>query len=429
MSITLNTEFLTQNYLDYKKIDLVPYIHDKIHERTGAGAEYLGWLDWASSMDENTIQQIEKTARKIQADSDVLVIIGIGGSYLGSKAIIDMLGPHFPSDKQTKIIYAGHNVSASYLNELIAYLDTKEVTLNVISKSGTTTEPAIAFRILRQYMESRYGFEAKNRIIATTDPESGALFQMAVEKGYQRFAIPKDIGGRYSVLTAVGLLPVAVSGLSIRELISGAANAEKELMNTDIEKNPSYKYAVIRQYLEQKGYTTEILASFESQLVPFHEWWKQLFGESEGKQNNGIFPASVVYTTDLHSLGQYIQDGKRNLFETMLSFKHHNDDFHLPEDQQNLDELNYISNISLHEFNKKSLIGAASAHKEGGVPVLHLEVERYDTYHAGYLIYFFMKACAMSAYLMDINPFDQPGVEFYKKNTKELLSNNTKHTV
>jgi len=422
MAITLNTEFLT---IDYEKSKLVPHIHEKIHGRTGAGSEYLGWLDWSSNLDEDFFREIEETAQRIQSNSDVLVVIGIGGSYLGSKAIIDMLGSHFPDKNKTEILYAGHNVSGSYLKELLNYLDSKEVSLNVISKSGTTTEPAIAFRVLRQYMEERYGSEAKNRIIATTDPDSGALFQMANEKGYQRFIIPRDIGGRYSVLTAVGMLPVAVAGFSFREIISGAANAEKELMDSNIEDNPAYKYAVIRQNLAQKGYTTEILASFESQLVPFHEWWKQLFGESEGKQNKGIFPASVIYPTDLHSMGQYIQDGKRNLFETMISFTHHNDDFHLPEDEQNLDELNYISNISLHDFNKKSLIGTASAHNEGGVPVLHLEVEKYDVYHVGYLMYFFMKACAMSAYLMDINPFDQPGVEFYKVNTKKLLGKTT----
>lgn len=421
MTIKLNKDFLTLDYKDFEKNHLVPTIHNKIHNRTGAGSEYLGWLDWSSKVDENFLQEIEETAKRIQKNSDVLVVIGIGGSYLGSKAIIEMLGSHFPDINKTEILYAGHNVSGSYLKELMSYLDKKEVTLNVISKSGTTTEPAIAFRVLRQYMEDRYGVDAKDRIIATTDPESGALFQMASEKGYQRFTIPKDIGGRYSVLTAVGLLPVAVAGLSIREILHGAADAEKELMNPNLEENPAYQYAVTRQYLLQEGFSTEILASFESQLVPFHEWWKQLFGESEGKQHQGIFPASVIYTTDLHSLGQYIQDGKRNLFETMISFTNHNDDFHLPEDEKDLDELNYISGISLHEFNRKALIGTASAHKEGGVPVLHIEVEKYDAYHVGYLMYFFMKACAMSAYLMDINPFDQPGVEFYKVNTKKLL--------
>ena len=421
MAIKINSEFLTQDYTSYEKIDSVSRVHKMIHDRTGAGSEFMGWLDWSSNVDESFIQEIENTAQSIQANSDVFVVIGIGGSYLGSKAIIDMLGTHFPDTNKTEILYAGHNVSGTYLKQLMNYLDDKEVTLNVISKSGTTTEPAIAFRVLRQYMEKRYGIEAKNRIIATTDPETGALFQMAVENGYKRFEIPENIGGRYSVLTAVGLLPIAVAGISIREFLEGASTAEKSLSSPIIEENPAYQYAVIRQHLSQEGFSTEILASFEPQLVSFHEWWKQLFGESEGKQQQGIFPASVVYTTDLHSLGQYIQDGKRNLFETMISFTDHNDDLSLPEDDRNLDELNYISGISLHEFNRKALIGTASAHKEGGVPVLHLEVEKYDTYHVGYLMYFFMKACAMSAYLMDINPFDQPGVEFYKVNTKKLL--------
>lgn len=421
MAIKINSEFLTHDYTSYEKIDSVSRIHKMIHNRTGAGSEYMGWLDWSSNVDESFIQEIENTAQSIQVNSDVFVVIGIGGSYLGSKAIIDMLGTHFPDTNKTEILYAGHNVSGTYLKQLMNYLDDKEVSLNVISKSGTTTEPAIAFRVLRQYMEKRYGVEAKNRIIATTDPETGALFQMAVENDYKRFEIPENIGGRYSVLTAVGLLPIAVAGISIREFLNGASTAEKSLNSPIIEENPAYQYAVTRQHLSQEGFSTEILASFEPQLVSFHEWWKQLFGESEGKQHQGIFPASVVYTTDLHSLGQYIQDGKRNLFETMISFTDHNDDLHLPEDEQNLDELNYISEISLHEFNRKALIGTASAHKEGGVPVLHIEVEKYDAFHVGYLMYFFMKACAMSAYLMDINPFDQPGVEFYKVNTKKLL--------
>lgn len=423
MPIKLNTEFLIHNYKDYKNIDLVNIIHSKIHNRTAVGSEFLGWLDWSNHINEQFIQTIEETASAIQSNSNVLVVIGIGGSYLGAKAIIDMLGTHFPDENKTEVLYAGHNVSGSYLKELMAYLDSKEVTLNVISKSGTTTESAIAFRVLRKYMEDRYGNNATNRIIATTDPDSGALFQMAIEKGYQRFTIPKDIGGRYSVLTAVGLLPIAVAGISIREILNGATTAEKSLNTPDIEENLSYQYAVTRQHLSKKGYSTEILASFEPQLGSLHEWWKQLFGESEGKQSRGIFPASVAYTTDLHSLGQFIQDGRRNLFETMISFASHEDDFYFPEDERNLDELNYISNISLHEFNKKSLIGAAMAHKDGGVPVIHLEIAKYDTFHIGYLIYFFMKACAMSAYLSGVNPFDQPGVEFYKSNTKKLLGN------
>jgi len=421
MLIKLKTEFLSHNFKDYKHIDLVHSIHSKIHNRTGDGSEYLGWLNWASHVAEPFIQNIEETASKIQSHSNVLVVIGIGGSYLGAKAIIDMLGSHFPDEDKTEILYAGHNVSGSYLKELMNYLDNKEVTLNIISKSGTTTESAIAFRVLRHYMENRYGSEAKDRIIATTDPDSGVLYQMAVENGYQRFIIPKDIGGRYSVLTAVGLLPIAVAGISIREILLGAATAESNLNTPDIEENLAYQYAVTRQSLSEEGYTTEILASFEPQMVSFHEWWKQLFGESEGKQHRGIFPASVIYSTDLHSLGQFIQDGKRNLFETMISFASHEDDFYLPEDEKNLDELNYISNISLHEFNKKSLIGAAMAHKDGGVPVIHLEIAKYDAFHIGYLIYFFMKACTMSAYLSGVNPFDQPGVEFYKSNTKMLL--------
>jgi len=426
MAIKLDTQFLNIDYRNYEKIDLVPVIHNMIHEKTGEGSDYLGWLDWASRVAEHFFQEIEETAKKIQDNSNVLVVIGIGGSYLGSKAIIEMLQPHFPDHNQTEVIYAGHHVSGSYLKQLMKYLDSKEVTLNVISKSGTTTEPAIAFRVLRQYMEDRYGFEAKDRIIATTDSKTGALRELAIQNGYQRFVIPGDIGGRYSVFTAVGMLPVAVAGFSIRELLNGVKDAEIELNESDIEKNIAYQYAVLRQNLYTDAYSTEILASFEPQLVYLHEWWKQLFGESEGKNQSGIFPASVVYTTDLHSLGQYIQDGKRNIFETMVSFENKAEDFYINEDSQNLDKLNYLCETSLHQFNKQSLIGAASAHKDGGVPVMHLEIKNFDTYHIGYLMYFFMKACAMSAYLMDINPFDQPGVEFYKKNTNALLQKNKK---
>ena len=421
MTIQLKTDFLHTNYHSYSKLDQVPTIHHKIHNRSGEGADYLGWLDYPSKVSDTFLQEIEQTAKKIQDSSDVLVVIGIGGSYLGSKAIIDMLGTHFKTKNQSEVLYAGHQVSGSYLKQLMAYLDNKEVTLNVISKSGTTTEPAIAFRVLRTYMEERYGADAKDRIIATTDPDTGALFNMAVQKEYQRFSIPKDIGGRYSVLTAVGLLPIAVAGISIRDFIAGAAKAEAELQKEDVENNPAYEYAVTRQFLYDQGYSTEILASFEPQLAAFHEWWKQLFGESEGKNKRGIFPASVVYSTDLHSLGQYIQDGKRNLFETMISFKTQADEFFIPEDSENLDELNYLTETSLHEFNKKALAGTAIAHNEGGVEVLHLEIETLDAYHVGYVMYFFMKACAMSAYLTEVNPFDQPGVEFYKINTKKQL--------
>jgi glucose-6-phosphate isomerase len=422
MNIQLKKDFLHINADQFAKIEQVPAIHQKIHNRTGEGAEYLGWLNYPSNVSDWFLQEIEQTAKKIQDSSDVLVVIGIGGSYLGSKAIIDMLGTHFKDEGKTEVLYAGHQVSGSYLKQLMAYLDNKEVTLNVISKSGTTTEPAIAFRVLRKYMEDRYGVnEANNRIFATTDPDEGALCKMALQNEYKRFTIPKDIGGRYSVITAVGLLPIAVAGISIRDFIEGAAKAELDLNEENIEHNPAYEYAVTRQYLYDQGYSTEILASFEPQLAAFHEWWKQLFGESEGKNKRGIFPASVVYSTDLHSLGQYVQDGKRNLFETMISFKTKTDDFFIPEDDENLDELNYLTNTSLHEFNKKALAGTAIAHNEGGVEVIHIEIETLDSFHVGYLMYFFMKACAMSAYLTDVNPFDQPGVEFYKVNTKKQL--------
>lgn len=400
--------------------NFVEVVHDRIHEGTGAGSEYLGWLDWPSTMPEAELERIETTAESIRNTMDVLIVVGIGGSYLGAKAIKKLLRPSFGLD-QIQIIYAGQNLSSRYMEDLLSYIKGKNVAVNVISKSGTTTEPAIAFRTIRKWMYETYGEQAAERIFVTTDESEGALRKATEKNGYTSFEIPRDIGGRYSVLTAVGLLPLAVAGVNIRELLRGAAQAEQELANPSLEENNAYLYAAYRQILNLRGYSMEILASYEPAMSDFHEWWKQLFGESEGKQGKGIFPASVVYSTDLHSLGQFIQDGRRSLFETMVSFAEDEYESTIAFDEENDDGLNYLADKTLHEVNMEALKASALAHMEGGVPVISLEVERMDDFHTGYLIYFFMKACAMSAYLSGVNPFDQPGVELYKRNMFELL--------
>jgi glucose-6-phosphate isomerase len=422
-TVSLNGKYLTQ-FIEQDEVtavqDFVEAAHRKIHEKTGAGAEYLGWLDWASKFDQEELSRIEETAEKLRQKADVLIVIGIGGSYLGAKAVQDLLRPSFGLNDMD-VIYAGQNLSGRYMEELLAYIEGKEVALNVISKSGTTTEPAIAFRILRAWMFDKYGEQAADRIIATTDKSAGALRKSVEKTGYTSFEIPSDIGGRYSVLTAVGLLPLAVAGVDIRALIQGAAQAEKELSTSDVFANDAYLYAAYRQILNARGYSTEVLASFEPAMAGLNEWWKQLFGESEGKQGKGIFPASVVYSTDLHSLGQYLQNGRRTLFETMICFTEDQYESKIPFDEEDADGLNYLADKTMHEVNQQAMNATALAHVEGGVPVLTVEVDRADAFHTGYLIYFFLKSCAMSAYLSGVNPFDQPGVELYKQNMFELL--------
>lgn len=422
-TVSLNNKYAVQ-FIEQDEVaavqDFIAATHRKIHEKTGAGAEYLGWLEWASNFDQNELARIEETAQKLRAKSDVLIVIGIGGSYLGAKAVQDLLQPSFGLNEMD-VIYAGQNLSGRYLEELLAYIEGKEVTLNVISKSGTTTEPAIAFRVLRAWMQEKYGEQAADRIIATTDKTAGALRKSVEKSGYTSFEIPSDIGGRYSVLTAVGLLPLAVAGVDIRKLVEGAAQAEKELASPNVFENDAYLYAAYRQILNARGHSIEVMASFEPAMAGLNEWWKQLFGESEGKQGKGIFPASVIYSTDLHSLGQYLQNGRRTLFETMISFTADEHESKIPYDEEDGDGLNYLADKTMHEVNQQAMNATALAHVEGGVPVLTLEVERMDAFHTGYLLYFFMKACAMSAYLSGVNPFDQPGVELYKQNMFELL--------
>ena len=421
MKISVNYSEDYQSLLTNELQDKLKTTHDFIQSKTGLGSDYLGWVNWPSSVGAEFLDDIKKTAEHIRSSSNVLVVIGIGGSYLGSKAVVEALSAPFQKNNQLEVIFAGQLVSGTYLKQLIAYLDSKEVTLNVISKSGTTTEPAIAFRFLRQYMEKRYGEEAASRIIVTTDEEKGALLSLAKEKGYKRYVVPEDIGGRYSVFTAVGLLPIAAAGYNIEQLISGAKQAQEEFQVMDVQSNAAIKYAVIRKHLYDKGYPVEIMATFDEKLTYVQEWWKQLFGESEGKEGKGIFPASVLYSTDLHSLGQYIQDGKRMLFETFLMVEQVSDDLTVFEAEDNRDELNYLSGLTLHDFNKACHEATASAHLDGGVPQVTLTMEQLDEKHIGHLLYFYMMACAYSAYLLDINPFDQPGVEDYKRNIFKIL--------
>lgn len=413
---------------DYSKLitpettQKITTISEQMNARTSAGAEFLGWKNWPSEIDSELVARLQQTAEKIQKQADVLVVIGIGGSYLGAKAVLEALRQPFKTNEKVEIIFAGHLVSGAYLKNLMNYLDSKEVAVNVISKSGKTTEPAIAFRFLQDYMEKRYGAEAAERIYVTTDAEKGALLDVAKEKEYARFVVPDNIGGRYSVFTSVGLLPIAAAGYSIQNLLAGAKRAEEELAEVSLETNPAIQYAVIRNHLYASGYPVEISAIFEERLKFIQEWWKQLFGESEGKEGKGIFPASVVYSTDLHSLGQYVQDGKRMLFETFLKVASVEEDITMQLADNDSDELNYLAGKTLHEVNDAVQQATAEAHLSGGVPLVTLEIPDFSEDTLGYLLYFYMISCAYSAYLLEINPFDQPGVEEYKVNMFRLLN-------
>lgn len=390
--------------------------------------EFLGWVDLPVNYDKDEFERIKKAAKKIQNDSDFLIVIGIGGSYLGARAVIEALTNCFynmiPSKrrKTPKILYAGNNLSPNYLHDLLELIAEKDISLNVISKSGTTTEPAIAFRILREAIETKYGVEeAKKRIYVTTDKEKGALKTLADDEKYETFVIPDNVGGRFSVLTAVGLLPIATTGIDIDKLMKGAEDARGKYSDPDVKFNDCYKYAVIRNLLYNSGKTTEILANYEPQLHYMTEWWKQLYGESEGKDGKGLFPAGVDFTTDLHSMGQYIQDGKRNLIETVICVEEPKSNIVLAEDKENLDGLNYLAGKDLDYINKKAMEGTIEAHVTGNVPNMKITIDKLDEENLGHLIYFFEKACAMSGLILGVNPFNQPGVEEYKKNMFRLL--------
>jgi glucose-6-phosphate isomerase len=402
--------------------------HRMLHERTGPGNDFLGWVTLPKAYDRAEFQRIKEAAARIRSDSDVLVVIGIGGSYLGARATIEALRHTFynqlPKAKRgtPAIYFAGKDISPVYLTHLLELLEGQEVSVNVISKSGTTTEPAIAFRVFREYMEKRYGKEgARRRIYVTTDRARGALRKLAETEGYETFVIPDDVGGRYSVLTAVGLLPIAVSGADIDQLMAGAADAMDAYGVPDLSRNPAYQYAAARNALYRKGKTVELLVNYEPALRTTAEWWKQLYGESEGKDQKGIFPASAEFSTDLHSLGQYVQDGLRILFETVLHVEKPKVDVIIGHDPDNVDGLNFLTGKTMDFVNKKAFEGTLLAHTDGGVPNLVISVPELTEYHYGQLIYFFEKACGISGYMLGVNPFDQPGVEAYKQNMFALL--------
>jgi glucose-6-phosphate isomerase len=421
---------------DFAPEESIPALEEKVTEcnnalynKSGKGSDFLGWLDLPSRFPADEIVKIKYTAAGLAENSDIIIVIGIGGSYLGSRAVIDALSNNFSSllTKQERnaplILYAGENIGEDYHKELLDLLDKKDYSLIVISKSGTTTEPAIAFRLLKAYLEKKYGKEeAKKRIAAVTDSSKGALKKLADSEGYTSYIIPDDVGGRFSVLTPVGLLPISAAGFDIDKLLAGAKDMEELCRNEKhIQKNPADLYAAARYLLYTKGKSIEILAGFEPNLNYIIEWWKQLYGESEGKEGKGIFPAGVNFTTDLHSMGQYIQDGVRSIFETVITIGSSSKELRVPEDPENIDEMNFIAGKRLSEINKMAEQGTRIAHIDGGVPNISISIDKLNEYELGGLIYFFEKACALSGYLLGVNPFDQPGVEAYKKNMFALL--------
>ena len=403
----------------------VKMAHEQLENKTGLGNDFLGWVNLPFDYDKEEFSRIKKAAEKIKNDSDVLIVIGIGGSYLGARAAIEFLkSPYYNNLRgdNPEIYFAGNSISGSSLNDLLNICKGKRVSVNIISKSGTTTEPAIAFRVFREYLEKEYGEEeAARRIYCTTDKARGTLKALADEKGYECFVIPDDVGGRFSVFTAVGMLPIAVSGADIDAIMAGAAEAAKEYSVCDLEKNDCYRYAALRNAFYHKGKEVELIVSYEPRFALFAEWFKQLFGESEGKDNKGIFPASAIFSTDLHSMGQYIQDGKRILFETVVNIADCGSDTVIKEESNDGDGLNFLAGKPLSFVNQKAFEGTVLAHTDGGVPCFVIDVEKADEENLGRLIYFFEKACAISGYILGVNPFDQPGVESYKKNMFALL--------
>ena len=406
----------------------VENIHKDLHRRAGDEEDFVGWLELPTNYDKEEFERIKKAAEKIRKESDVLLVIGIGGSYLGARAVIDALNSSFVNlQKEEKrkypmIFYVGNNLSPNYINELIEILEDKDFSVNVISKSGTTTEPAIAFRIFREILENKYGIdEARSRIYVTTDKQRGALKTLSEMEGYERFIVPDNVGGRYSVLSAVGLLPIATAGVDIEKLMNGARVAQEKYSDSDLKYNECYRYAIARNILYKSDKLIEVLVNYEPKLHYFTEWWKQLYGESEGKDRKGIFPAGVDYTTDLHSMGQYVQDGRRNLFETVINVKTPNLNIRLNADDDNLDGLNYLAGKDLDYVNKKAMEGTVEAHVSGGVPNIMITIDELNEENIGELIYFFELSCGISGNILGVNPFNQPGVEEYKKNMFRLL--------
>ncbi len=417
-------QFIREN--DLKGLETqVAAAHRTIEERNGLGNDFLGWVNLPTDYDKEEFARIKAAAAKIRKDTDILIVIGIGGSYLGARAAIEFLkGPYYNNlrDGAPEIYFAGNSISGSYLSDMIKLCEGKRVSVNIISKSGTTTEPAVAFRVFRKYLEEHYGEEeAAKRIYCTTDRARGTLKKLADEKGYECFVVPDDVGGRYSVLTAVGLLPIAAAGADIDKLMAGAAEAAKDYNEPDMYKNDCYTYAALRNALYRKGKSVELLVSYEPRFTMMSEWFKQLFGESEGKDNKGLFPASVTFSTDLHSMGQFIQDGSRVMFETVVKFNESDSDVVIEEEAENGDGLNFLAGKTMSYVNSKAFEGTVLAHTDGGVPNLVISVDKPDEENLGRLIYFFEKACAVSGYILGVNPFDQPGVESYKKNMFALL--------
>ncbi len=428
MALKLNDKYL-KAYIgenEYKGIQpAVTAAHEMLEAKNGLGNDFLGWITLPMDYDKEEFARIKAAAERIKKNSEVLIVIGIGGSYLGARAAIEALKSSLYNSlkKDTPDIYfIGNTISPTYLNEVISIVEGRDFSVNVISKSGTTTEPALAFRVFRELLEERYGEEgARERIYATTDKAKGTLKELSDAKGYETFVIPDDIGGRFSVLTPVGLLPIAAAGCDLDALMAGAAQAAKDYTNPDITKNDCYKYAAIRNILNRKGRSAEMLVAYEPSFAMMNEWFKQLFGESEGKDGKGLYPTSAVFSTDLHSLGQFIQDGTKMLIETVVSFEKAQKDYFLKDEEGNGDGLNFLSNQNMSVVNRKAFEGTVIAHSEGGTPNIVLEVPELNETELGYMIYFFEKACAISGYLLGVNPFDQPGVESYKKNMFALL--------
>lgn len=418
--------FVNENELGYMQSQ-VTAAHNDLRNGTGAGSDYIGWVNLPTDYDKDEFARIKKAAEKINSDSEVLVVIGIGGSYLGARAAIDFLNHTFYNymnreEKKTQIFFAGNSISSTYLADLIEVIGDRDFSVNVISKSGTTTEPAIAFRVFKEMLIKKYGQEEANkRIYATTDKAKGAVKVEADAEGWETFVIPDDVGGRYSVLTAVGLLPIAASGADIDALMQGAADAQKEYSSDKLEENEAYQYAAMRNILYRKGKVTELLINYEPGMQYFSEWWKQLFGESEGKDQKGIYPSSANFSTDLHSLGQYIQEGRRNIFETVVKVEKPRKNVQIPTAEEDLDGLGYLQGKEVDFVNTKAYEGVLLAHTDGDVPNLLVKIPEMDAYTLGYMMYFFEIACGISGYLNSVNPFDQPGVEAYKRNMFALL--------
>ncbi len=417
--------FVEQRELDYMEPQMAA-LNDMLLSGKGAGNDFLGWIDLPVNYDKDEFARIQKAAKKIQSDSDVLIVIGIGGSYLGARAAIEFVnGQMYNSVRKEgipEVYFAGNNISSAYLNDIIKIIGDRDFSVNIISKSGTTTEPAIAFRIFKKMLEEKYGKEgAKGRIYATTDKARGALKALATAEGYESFVVPDDVGGRFSVLTAVGLLPIAAAGLDIEAMMKGAQDAREVCAGGTMATNPAYQYAALRHILYRKGKTTEILVNYEPALMMMGEWFKQLYAESEGKDQKGIFPTAANFSTDLHSIGQFIQDGARNLFETVLWVNSSKAEITIEEAAEDIDGLNYLAGQNVHFVNSKAYQGTLMAHMDGGTPNIVLEIDDADEYHFGQLVYFFEKSVGLSGYLLGVNPFDQPGVEAYKKNMFALL--------